>query len=101
MYLLLPLVVGSYYVTFILFRWAIESQGRELVEVEQYASELVNEAETKVLKLESALKVKEDAISDLQIGGTGDKTFCFVCSRIHCVGCCCLHSLTDCTLLLF
>ena len=40
--------------------------------MEQYATKLVNEAEAKVQKLESALKVKEDAISDLQIGGTGN-----------------------------
>eukprot|EP00116_Pleurobrachia_bachei_P000801 sb/3461063/ len=31
--------------------WAIESQSKELVEVEQYATELVNEAEAKVLNI--------------------------------------------------
>ena len=73
----IPVLTISPVLTFpLISRWAIESQSKELVEVEQYASELVNEAEGKVLKLESALKVKEDAISDLQIGGTGKLQIC-------------------------
>ena len=39
--------------------------------MESYGTELVNNAESKIVKLESELQAKESIISDLQYGGTG------------------------------
>ena len=47
--------------------------------MESYGTELVNNAESKIVKLESEIQAKESIISDLQYGGTG---FLFVLTLI-------------------
>ena len=53
----------------------IQQKSNDLIEVESYGTELVNNAEAKIVKLESELKAKESMISDLQNGGTGNYMF--------------------------
>ena len=49
----------------------IQQKSEDLQEVENYGTELVNEAEAKIVKLTNELQAKESLISDLQHGGTG------------------------------
>ena len=51
----------------------IKQKTEDLRDVESYGTELVNNAESKIVKLESELQAKESVISDLQNGGTGNK----------------------------
>ena len=64
-----------------MFSLVIEQKTDDLQAVESYGTELVNNAENKIVKLQSELKAKESAIGDLQLGGTGNAYFLSVHER--------------------
>ena len=59
-----------FYITNV-FRLVIQQKSEDLQAIENYGTELVNNAESKLVKLQSELQAKEAVISDLQNGGTG------------------------------
>ena len=58
------------------FRLVIQQKGDDLQAIESYGTELVNNAESKIVKLENELQAKESIISDLQNGGRSGLSVC-------------------------
>lgn len=79
--------VSTYFITNICtFRIVIKQKTEELQEVETYGTELVSNAESKILKLQSQIQAKESMIGDLQHGGTG-MTYIIVLNLHHFIFC--------------